>query len=134
MPPTHVGGKSRGHRGSSCFRAPPCAGATQSKNGDERTGRISFDRLARDGVAVVETARERLHTKKVIVLALSGGTIVGLNMVNQRPDLFSAYVGSGQIVDWARQAALSYARVLERARTAKDAKAVAELEAIGPPP
>lgn len=113
---------------------PPGAGATQSKNGDARTGALSFDRLARDGVAVVAAVRQRLHVRRVIVLALSGGTIVGLKMVKVRADLFSAYVGSGQIVTWSGQMALSYARVLERARAMKDEKAVAELEAIGPPP
>jgi pimeloyl-ACP methyl ester carboxylesterase len=112
----------------------PGAGATQAKNGDERTGALSFDRLARDGLAVFESLREGLRAKKVIVLALSGGTIVGLKMIKLRPDLFSAYVGSGQVVNWSRQMTSSYARVLERARMTNDVKAVAELEAIGPPP
>jgi pimeloyl-ACP methyl ester carboxylesterase len=43
-------------------------------------------------------------------------------------------VGNGQIVSWARQEALCYATILARARAAGDAKAIAELERIGPPP
>jgi pimeloyl-ACP methyl ester carboxylesterase len=112
----------------------PGAGATQARNGDAGTGSVTVDRLARDGIAVAELAREKLGAGKVAVLAVSGGTIVGLKMVKARPDLFFAYVGSGQVVSWARQQAASYALVLERAREKADDAAVAELEAIGPPP
>jgi pimeloyl-ACP methyl ester carboxylesterase len=66
--------------------------------------------------------------------AFSGGTIVGLHMIRRRPDLFTAYVGSGQIVDWARQDTLSYALLLQRATALGNAAMLADLEMIGPPP
>jgi pimeloyl-ACP methyl ester carboxylesterase len=68
------------------------------------------------------------------LLGVSAGTIVALHMAQRRPELFSAYVGSGQIVDWRRQDALSYSLLLERARTTGNAPMLAELKAIGPPP
>jgi pimeloyl-ACP methyl ester carboxylesterase len=55
-------------------------------------------------------------------------------LARRRPDLLSAYVGTGQFVDWARQDALSYRAVLDQARALGDAEAVAELERLGPPP
>jgi pimeloyl-ACP methyl ester carboxylesterase len=88
----------------------------------------------RDGIAVAEWARSCLDRRKVALLAFSGGTIIGLAIARRRPDLISAYVGSGQIVDWARQDELSYALLLEQARRTGDAAASAELAAIGPPP
>jgi pimeloyl-ACP methyl ester carboxylesterase len=112
----------------------PGAGATQAKNGDAGTGALSFDRLARDGIAAAEFARHHLRARKLAVLGISGGSIVALKMVKQRPDLFCAYVGTGQIVDWARQEALSYAMVVARARDAGDRTAVDELTKLGPPP
>ena len=112
----------------------PGAGATQARNGDAGTGSITIDRLARDGIAVAELAREKLGARKLAVLAVSGGSIVGLKMVKARPDLFFAYVGTGQVVSWARQQAAGYALVLERAREKGDDAALAELEAVGPPP
>src|SRR5690606_37517073 len=48
-------------------------------------------------------------------------------------DLVSAYTGSGQIVDWARQDALSYELLLEEARRTGGTM-LADLTAIGPPP
>ena len=112
----------------------PGAGATWAKNGDSGTGPLTLDRLTRDALAVAEFVRQRLHVHKVVLLAFSGGTMIALKMLRQRPDLFSAYVGSGQAVNWARQEALCYAMLLERARAAGDQDAVAELEQIGPPP
>lgn len=112
----------------------PRAGFTLAKHGAADSQPYTFERLARDGIAVTELICRRLGVPKVIVLGLSGGTITALNLVKQRPDLFSAYVGNGQIVDWTRQDAESYRLLLERARTTNDAAALAELESIGPPP
>jgi pimeloyl-ACP methyl ester carboxylesterase len=112
----------------------PGGGATQAKNGDRGTGPLTLERLARDGIAAADFARRRLGVRRVALLGVSGGTIVGLMMIRERPDLFSAYVGSGQVVDWARQDALSYRLLIERAHAANDLDALAELERIGPPP
>jgi len=112
----------------------PGAGATQGKNGDAGTGPLSIERLVRDGIAVAELVRERLGKKRVALIGFSGGSILSLAIASRRPDLVSVCIGSGQIVDWARQDAASYALVLAQARAAGDAAAVAELVAIGPPP
>src|SRR3981081_342803 len=112
----------------------PGAGATHSKNGEAGTGALSVDRISRDGAAVTELVRDHLDVKKVVLLAISGGSIVGLKMVKRRPDLFSAYVGTGQVVNWARQETLSYAMVTAQAHAAGDPAAIAELTKIGPPP
>jgi pimeloyl-ACP methyl ester carboxylesterase len=112
----------------------PGGGATQAKNGDGGTGPLTLERLARDGIAAADFARRRLGVPRVTLLGVSGGTIVGLMMIRRRPELFSAYVGSGQVVDWARQDALSYRLLIERAHAANDAAMLADLERIGPPP
>jgi pimeloyl-ACP methyl ester carboxylesterase len=115
----------------------PGAGATQARNGDAGTGPLTLDRIIRDGLAVTEFVRRHVPADRVSVLALSAGSIIGLQMIKRRPDLFAAYAGSGQVVDWARQDALSYVMLLAEARAAPDQKArqaVAELEQIGPPP
>ncbi|HUN26772.1 MAG TPA: alpha/beta hydrolase [Steroidobacteraceae bacterium] len=112
----------------------PRAGVTAARHGRGVPADYSLQRLARDGLAVAHWACERLRVPRLALLGLSGGTIVGLNMVKRCPQRFSAYVGSGQIVNWARQDTLSFARVLGEARAAGDAAAIAELERIGAPP
>jgi pimeloyl-ACP methyl ester carboxylesterase len=112
----------------------PGAGATHAKPGSTSRIGLSYKRLVTDAIAVVELVCRKLAAPKVVVLGLSGGTIVALQLVKRRPDLISAYVGTGQVVHWARQDALSYHLVLDQARAAGDRSAIAELVAIGEPP
>jgi pimeloyl-ACP methyl ester carboxylesterase len=109
----------------------PSGGATFARNGDEP---LSLDRLAADAAAVAETACARLGAAKLAVLGVSGGSVVGLKLAKARPDLVAAFVGTGQIVHWARQAALGYQLTLEAAKARGDVAAVGALEAVGPPP
>jgi proline iminopeptidase len=110
----------------------PGGGFTYGRNpGDED---LTLERLVQDGLRVAECARRRLDVARLALLCFSGGTIVGLMMAQRRPELFSAYVGSGQFVDWRRQDAESYALLLRRARERGDGAMLAELEALGPPP
>jgi pimeloyl-ACP methyl ester carboxylesterase len=111
----------------------PGAGATQAKNADA-TPTLTYAGLTRDGLQVAAFALGRTGADRVVLLATSGGTVIGLKMIRARPQLFSAYVGAGQIVNRAVQEALSYAMVLERARAAGEHEAIQELEGIGPPP
>jgi pimeloyl-ACP methyl ester carboxylesterase len=110
----------------------PNAGATLAKSAAP-VG-LSLERLIQDGIAVAQFVCRALHARKIAVLGISGGTIIALNLVKRRPDLFSAYVGTGQIVNWAHQDFLSYETLLDDARSAANGDMVAELEALGPPP
>ena len=109
----------------------PGAGATFARNGPLP---LSFDGLTRDAFAVAALALDRLDHDSLVVLGISGGSMIGLTMARRRPDLLTAYVGTGQFVDWAAQEALGYAAALERARAAGDAEAVNALTKVGPPP
>ena len=112
----------------------PGAGATYTRNGAAGMAAVTTDAIVGAGIGVTRFVGRHLGAHKVVILALSGGTIIGLQMVKARPELFAAYVGSGQVVDWARQEAICYQMILQRARAAADTGAVRELEQLGPPP
>ena len=112
----------------------PGAGATHAKRDNPPIGSLTIARLASDGEAVAELVSRRLCVGKLWIMGISGGSAVALTMVSGRPELFSGYVGCGQIVHWARQDALSYSLLCEQARAAADAEVLAELERMGPPP
>jgi len=111
----------------------PRAGATLAKTPDDPRP-FTYARLADDGCEVAAQACARLGVARLALFAISGGTITAMHMLRRRPELFSAYVGNGQVVDWRAQEATSYRLMLAAARAAGDAAAVAELEAFGPPP
>jgi pimeloyl-ACP methyl ester carboxylesterase len=90
--------------------------------------------MAQDGIEVAEFIRARLRKPKIALVAISWGTTLGIRMARARPDLFSAYVGSGQSVNQGRYRRVAYTQLLAEARTRNDRQAIAELEANGPPP
>jgi pimeloyl-ACP methyl ester carboxylesterase len=58
--------------------------------------------MVQDGIEVPEYLRSHLQKDKIIVVAHSFGSILGIRMVSARPDLFYAYVGTGQVADNTR--------------------------------
>jgi pimeloyl-ACP methyl ester carboxylesterase len=78
--------------------------------------------------------RSRLHKNKIFLLGHSFGSILGVDMVQRRPDLFYAYVGTGQVSDMPRSQKIAYEQMVERARATGDLPKVKELEQLGAPP
>jgi pimeloyl-ACP methyl ester carboxylesterase len=107
---------------------------TLGRNGKAGSGEMTFERRVFDAIELTEFLRNHLRKDKVILLAESMGTLVGVPLVKRRPDLFYAYVGTDQYVDMARNEALKYQMTLERLRAAGNDKGVAALEKIGPDP
>jgi len=110
------------------------AGKTLGTTGGSVADTMSVDRMAQDGIEVSEFLRHHLHKDKIILLGHSWGSILGIHMAKQRPDLFYAYVGTGQAADMQRSMQIGYAYSLRKARAANDKEAVKELETIGSPP
>jgi pimeloyl-ACP methyl ester carboxylesterase len=110
------------------------AGRTLRRNGSPAAGELTFERMVEDGIEVAEYLREHLCKDKVILMAGSMGTIIGLPMAQRRPDLFSAYVGSDFYADMVANERQGRRETLERLRAAGNRKGVAALEAIDDDP
>lgn len=110
----------------------PGAGRTFGRNRADDD--LTLDRIARDGIAVVEHALRRLGQDRAILLGVSWGSVLGIAIVRRRPDLFSAYVGAGQVVDMAANESVGYRELAERLQARGAHKALARLREIGPPP
>jgi pimeloyl-ACP methyl ester carboxylesterase len=108
-------------------------GAGKSYNAD-KTPPSSIELMVNDAVEVTEYARRRLHRDRVILLGHSWGSVLGIHVLRARPDLFDAWVGTGQIVNMGRNEIVAYAQVLSKARSRGDRNAVEALEKSGAPP
>ncbi len=111
-----------------------CAGKTFAQNGAQSCRGLSIAGVARDGIALTNYLRGRLHKAKIVLLGHSWGTMVGLRMVHEQPALFSAYVGTGQVVSIAEKEPVIYARTMARLRAAHAEDGIKALEKTGPPP
>jgi pimeloyl-ACP methyl ester carboxylesterase len=112
----------------------PGAGRTFGEAGRVFDPSLTIESIAGDGIRVAEHLTSRLGQDRIILVGWSWGSALGIHMIKARPDLFAAFVGTGQVVNMTEGEALAYARVLEKARKRGDADAVSELEQIGPPP
>jgi len=109
------------------------AGRTYGRYGDG-TPDMTLDRLIEDGAEVADYVRKRLGQPKIILLGHSWGSALGVQLLERHPGLFSAYVGTGQIVDTADLDRDRYAYVLSRLIADHRNAAVAQLRRLGPPP
>jgi pimeloyl-ACP methyl ester carboxylesterase len=110
------------------------AGKTLGRNGKPGSGEMTFARRVADAIELVEFLRNYHNKDKLILLAESMGTLSGLPLAKQRPDLFYALVATDLYVDIAANEARKYQMTLERLRVANNKKGVADLERIGPHP
>jgi pimeloyl-ACP methyl ester carboxylesterase len=106
-------------------------GRTRARSG-KATG--SFAQMTDDAVEVVEFLRAHLGKDRVILLAGSMGTMLGVPLAQRRPDLFSALICTDMYVDMHRNEATGYRMTLDRLRAAGNARAVRALERIGDDP
>jgi pimeloyl-ACP methyl ester carboxylesterase len=110
------------------------AGRTYLLNGGADSTASGMAQIVDDGIRVCEYLRMHLHKDKIVVVGESWGSGVALEMARLRPDLFDAFVGTGQMIDMRRAQGLTYKLLLERVRAEGDSKALKQLMAIGPPP
>jgi pimeloyl-ACP methyl ester carboxylesterase len=110
------------------------AGRTLGRNGPALGPTITIERMVQDGIELTELLRDSLKQEKMILVGHSWGSILGLLMVKARPDLFHAFVGSGQVADPSRTYSVAYEDLLNKAETLGDSSALRELEEVGPPP
>jgi pimeloyl-ACP methyl ester carboxylesterase len=110
------------------------AGRTYGKSGPSVEPTMTLARMVEDGNEVSAYLARHLHKKKIVIVGGSWGSVLGICMAHARPDLFYAYVGMAQMVNWHENLSASYARVLALARAADDRPSIAALTAIGPPP
>jgi pimeloyl-ACP methyl ester carboxylesterase len=95
---------------------------------------LTMERLVKDGVEIARYATQRLGKRQVTLMGGSWGSALAVNMAMTAPDLFDAYVGTSQLVNYQADMAASYARTLGLAKSAGDPDSVAKLEKLGPPP
>jgi len=94
---------------------------------------MSIDGVTKEGIQLAEFLHKHLHHRKVIALGHSWGTIIGVKMIHDRPDLFSAYVGTGQVMSIAEKEPVIFARTMMRLQATHAVDAIAKLKTVHPP-
>jgi pimeloyl-ACP methyl ester carboxylesterase len=106
------------------------AGRTYAKN---PTSPPEPERVQLDGIELAQYLCEYLAKKKILLLGHSWGSYLAIGMVQRRPQLFAAYIGTGQVGSWRASVRAQFDFMLARSRAANDRKKVGQMEAIGTP-
>ncbi|MEO6086344.1 MAG: alpha/beta hydrolase, partial [Umezawaea sp.] len=109
-------------------------GAGKSYDTLDPTSTLTLDRAVADAVEVTEYLRARFHQDKIYLLGNSWGTILGVLAVRQHPELYRAYIGSGQMVDPRETDQAFYDDTLAWAKRTGNFGVVDTLTSSGPPP
>ncbi|WP_030411207.1 alpha/beta fold hydrolase [Streptomyces sp. NRRL S-1448] len=108
------------------------AAKTFGRGGPAGQGELSLARLQSDALELTEHLRARLGVGKVLLVANSFGTFVGLRLARSNPELFSGYVGTDQNIAAGGRDRSSYRALCERLREAGKRKELAAVTAMGP--
>ena len=106
------------------------AGRTFAKNG---AAGVTREKLIADAIDLAEQLHKRFPGSPLILFGHSWGSIIATGMAQQRPELFAAYVGTGQVSSWADTVQFQFDFLKQRYRETGDTAALAALEAIGKP-
>lgn len=99
---------------------------------DRRT--LTPERYIRDGLALTAYLRARFDEEKIYLLGESWGSVLGVWLVQRDPELFHAFIGTGQMVAFLETDQICYDFALNQAQARGDSAKVAQLQRQGPPP
>lgn len=101
---------------------------------DQVRATMTPDQYVSDAAELIEWLQLELGVDRVIVAGHSWGTVIATKLAQSRPELVSAYLGIGQIVDFYAGEQASYTWFCQEAKRRGDDGALAELESLAPYP
>ena len=95
---------------------------------------LTLDRAVADAVELAEYLCQRYGQEQVVVMGESWGSLLGVLAVQRAPQLFRAFVGSGQMVNVLETDLAIYHDLLAVAERTGNTALAARLWEFGPPP
>ncbi|MBO0452914.1 alpha/beta fold hydrolase [Candidatus Enterococcus murrayae] len=88
----------------------------------------------KDGTSLVRSLLKEFKQEKLYLVGESWGSALGIFMAKERPDLYHAFMGTGQMVAFEETEKIDYALALKLAKKNGDQKVVDTLRKNGEPP
>ncbi|HEX5414923.1 MAG TPA: alpha/beta fold hydrolase, partial [Chloroflexota bacterium] len=96
--------------------------------------KLTTEQAVSDTIAMTNYLRNRFHERKIYLFGESGGSIIGVLAVQQHPELYHAWIGSGQMVNPLQTDRLIYRGLLAYAANHHDNGLASKLRGYGAPP
>lgn len=109
------------------------AGSGKSYN-SAKVNSLTPKRYVSDAHELTKYLCQRFNKKKVYVLGESWGSALGIMLVKKYPELFYAFVGTGQMISFVDTELYCYNTAIQIAKEKGDTKMVQKLKSQSPPP
>jgi len=90
--------------------------------------RATIEQLVDDTIVLTKYLLERFNKKKIYLMGHSGGTFLGVSVIDQMPELYEAYIGMAQMSDQFLSEKLAYDYILNKHREMNSKKMVEHFE------
>jgi proline iminopeptidase len=111
------------------------AGKTYASNDRElQRSSMNIPQMQQDTLEVANYLRARFNRTKIFVLGHSWGSVLGLWLAQEHPEVMYAYVGTGQVINMAQNDQVAYQDALQQAHKRQNGQAIQELESLAPYP
>ncbi len=97
-------------------------------------GSMTLDSSVSDTIAVTNHLRDRFDQDRIYLLGQSWGSTLGVLAVQERPELYQAFIGAGQMVSQRETDLIFYEDTLVWAMATGQTDLFTQLIDIGPPP
>jgi pimeloyl-ACP methyl ester carboxylesterase len=94
------------------------------------TANSSLEQLVDDTIALTKYLLERFNEQKIYLMAHSGGTFLGVNVIDKAPELYKAYIGIAQISDQRKSEKIAFDYMLNKYQELGNRKMVKSLKQI----
>ena len=95
---------------------------------------MNIEQFIEDTRELTSYLLQKFHQDRLVLVGHSWGSALGVLTAARYPELFSCYVGVGQVAHMKAGEVASYQWTLDQARARNDRKAVAALAKMGHPP
>ena len=109
-------------------------GSGKSYGALDPTSTYTLEALVGDTIALTDYLRDRFDEDKIYLLGESWGSTLGVLAVQERPDLFHAYIGSGQMVSQRETDRIIWRDLLAYADRTGNGELYDQVLTLGEPP
>jgi len=109
-------------------------GAGKSYQAIDPTSHMTLDQFVSDATQLTNYLRNRFNQPRIYIVGASWGTTLGTLLVQRHPELFAAYIGTGQMVSQSATDKIMWRDTIAWAQRTGRTDLAKELTANGPPP
>lgn len=98
------------------------------------TKKMTPETYIQDGHALTQYLLSRFGQQKIYLVGESWGSALGIFLIDRHPEDYHAFIGTGQMVDFAETERIDYQKAMEIAKQRNDTGLLQKLQANGQPP